>query len=161
MDTPVSEENQTTEVVVQDVPVKVELKSKAQLKNKEQVREFLIHSITKNKPDISNFLFEKSSEVLDEIFADNDSKLHQALIYASAKGYTEMVDLILARGQGLLKFESLEAAIEASSKEGHKNVKDLLFDKIVLDAKSFERLMYASIDKGDLDAVMRLFDKQK
>ncbi len=130
-------------------------------KNKEQVRDFLIHAITKNKLDIAHFLFEKCSVLIDEIFADQDKKLHNALVYASDKGYTEIVDLILEKGEGKLNTESIEAAFNSSSKAGQANVKDLLFKKVNLSEGSVERLMYSCIENGDLDAVQRLFEKAK
>lgn len=128
-------------------------------KKNEQVVQFLLHAITMNKPDIANFLFDKCGDSLEEIFASDDKRIEKALVGASASGYEEIVKLILERGEGKISQDTVEAAIEAAG--SHKGTRHVILEKVTLDTKAFERLMFSSIESGDLDSVKKLFDKKK
>ena len=142
-----NQENQSSNPETTEQPRKVN----------EQIFNFLLHAISQNKVEIAEFLFDKCSDCLDDIFADDDGKFRNSLIYASSKGYEQVVELILHKGEGKINQKTVELALAAS--EG--KVKDILFEKVTLDKEAFERLMFSSIDKGDLDSVKRLFNKQK
>ncbi len=154
-----STQNDLTVSSTESVQHETKNSQKTKKVTKQQIRDFLFVSITKNKPDIAHFLFDRFDETLDEIFVDEDGKLHEALVYASAKGYADSVNVILQKGAGRVKQASVEAALDVAGTD--LNVKNLLFDKLTLDEESFQRLMLSSIERGDLDSVKALFEKQK
>lgn len=158
METTESTSNDLTLSNSESVKVESKPSSKNKKVSKQQIRDFLFVSITKNKPDIAHFLFDRFDDTLDEIFVDEDGKLHEALIYASAKGYADSVNVILQKGSGRVKQASVEAALDVAGSDS--NIKNLLFDRLTLDEESFQRLMLSSIERGDLDSVKALFDKQ-
>lgn len=158
METTESTNNDLTLSNSESVKVESKPSSKNKKVSKQQIRDFLFVSITKNKPDIAHFLFDRFDDTLDEIFVDEDGKLHEALIYASAKGYADSVNVILQKGSGRVKQASVEAALDVAGSDS--NIKNLLFDRLTLDEESFQRLMLSSIERGDLDSVKALFDKQ-
>jgi len=129
------------------------------LKNKDQVRNFLFFALKQNRPEIASFLFEKFSQFMDEIFNDEDGKLHDALIDASSAGNTEVVKLILNHGEGRIKDESYDAVLESTT--FGSGVKKIVIEKTNINDTKFEKLMFASIEKGELDLVKALFDKKK